>query len=116
MVQMDVLPSMDFNCQCIVLLTTYPERRYASFKLYYTDDTPAEYEPPHFKAGDYERDKWHFMTHDFEEAPDKWSVGRLKSGYHSCVCFLSSVVAQPQSSSQRRSQYQLYRYIPTFVD
>lgn len=61
------------------------ERRYASFKLFYTDKTPSDYEPPHFQAGDVEKDKWYFMTHDLDEVPDRWSVGKLDTGHHSCV-------------------------------
>jgi hypothetical protein len=62
-----------------------PERRFAAFKLFYTDETPAEYEPPHFQAGDAAKDKWFFMTHDLDEVPDKWSMGQLNTGHHSCV-------------------------------
>ncbi|KAG7092942.1 hypothetical protein E1B28_009244 [Marasmius oreades] len=87
MVQMDVLP----------------KRRYASFKVFYTDDTPPEYEPPHFKPGDYEKDKWHFMTHDFDEAPDKWSIGRVETGYHSVVVNVSSVATYLPSSTEHEN-------------
>ncbi|KAL0563844.1 hypothetical protein V5O48_018218 [Marasmius crinis-equi] len=87
MVQMDVLP----------------KRRYASFKLFYTDDTPPEYEPPHFKPGNYEKDKWHFMTHDFDEAPDKWSIGRIDSGYHSVEVNVSSIATYLPSSTEHQN-------------
>lgn len=59
------------------------ERRFATFKLFYNDKTPPEYEPPHFQAGDAQKDKWYFMTHDLDEVPDRWSIGRVKTGYHS---------------------------------
>ncbi|KAJ7050454.1 HORMA domain-containing protein [Mycena amicta] len=41
-----------------------------TFKLFYTDETPADYEPPHFQAGDAQNDKWYFVTHDMDEVPD----------------------------------------------
>ncbi|KAE9398986.1 DNA-binding protein [Gymnopus androsaceus JB14] len=59
-----------------------PKRRYATFKVFYTDDTPSEYEPPHFKPGDYERDKWYFSTHETHEVPDTWNLGNLNAGWH----------------------------------
>ncbi|KAF8891245.1 HORMA domain-containing protein [Infundibulicybe gibba] len=59
-----------------------PKRRFATFKLFYNDSTPAEYEPPHFETGDAKKDKWYFMTHDLDEIPDTWNVGRINAGYH----------------------------------
>ncbi|KAK7040820.1 hypothetical protein VNI00_009416 [Paramarasmius palmivorus] len=87
MVQMDVLP----------------KRRYASFKLFYTDDTPSDYEPPHFKAGHHEKDKWYFMTHDFDEAPDRWNVGKINSGYHSVEVNVSSIATYLPSSTEHEN-------------
>jgi meiosis-specific protein HOP1 len=59
------------------------ERRFATFKAFYTEETPIDYEPPHFQAGDAEKDKWFFMTHDVHEVPDRWSIGKLYTGHHS---------------------------------
>jgi len=42
-----------------------------------------DYEPPHFEAGDTDKDKWYFMTHAFDEVPDRYSVGKLDTGHHS---------------------------------
>ncbi|KAF5373758.1 hypothetical protein D9758_000931 [Tetrapyrgos nigripes] len=80
-----------------------PKRRYASFKLFYTDDTPADYEPPHFKPGDFEKDKWYFMTHDLDEVPDTWSVGKLDSGYHSVSVNVSSIATFLPSSTDHEN-------------
>ncbi|KAJ6490669.1 HORMA domain-containing protein [Mycena vitilis] len=77
-----------------------PKRRYAAFKLFYTDETPAEYEPPHFEAGDAEKDKWFFMTHDLDEVPDKWSVGQLKTGHHSVNLSVASIATYLPSSTE----------------
>ena len=57
-------------------------RRFATFKVFYTADTPADYEPPHFNAADAEKDKWYFMTHDLDEVPDKTNFGKLDTGHH----------------------------------
>ncbi|KAF8643792.1 hypothetical protein AX16_008811 [Volvariella volvacea WC 439] len=70
-----------------------PKRRFATFKLFYTDNTPQDYEPPHFQAGDAERDKWFFMTHDLDEVPDKWSIGKVMTGHHSVGLSVTSIAA-----------------------
>ncbi|KAJ6563234.1 HORMA domain-containing protein [Mycena sp. CBHHK59/15] len=77
-----------------------PKRRYAAFKLFYTDETPAEYEPPHFQAGDAEKDKWFFMTHDLDEVPDKWTVGQLNTGHHSVNLSVASIATYLPSSTE----------------
>ncbi|KAJ7286365.1 HORMA domain-containing protein [Mycena rebaudengoi] len=77
-----------------------PKRRYAAFKLFYTDETPAEYEPPHFQAGDADKDKWFFMTHDLDEIPEKWNVGQLDTGHHSVNLSVASIAAHLPSSTE----------------
>jgi meiosis-specific protein len=58
------------------------ERRYATFKLFYNDNAPTDYEPPHFRAGDSDKDRWFFSTHGRDEVPEKVSVGSLATGLH----------------------------------
>lgn len=58
-------------------------RRFATFKVFYTEDTPPDYEPPHFEPGDAEKDKWFFMTHDLDEVPERSSIGKIDTGHHS---------------------------------
>ncbi|KAK0211239.1 HORMA domain-containing protein [Desarmillaria ectypa] len=77
-----------------------PKRRFASFKMFYTDDTPSEYEPPHFIAADAERDKWFFMTHDIDEIPDKWSVGKVDTGHHAVNVSVTSIATYLPSSTE----------------
>jgi meiosis-specific protein len=60
-------------------------RRFATFKVFYTEDTPEEYEPPGFHAGDYERDKFVFKTHSSSEEPEEHKIGVAQSGHHSQV-------------------------------
>lgn len=57
-------------------------RRFATFKLTYRDETPSEYEPPFFRSGDSDKDKFVFKTHDKSEVPEKFSVGSLNTPYH----------------------------------
>ncbi|KAJ7633058.1 HORMA domain-containing protein [Roridomyces roridus] len=80
-----------------------PKRRFAAFKLYYTDETPSEYEPPHFHAGDAKKDKWFFMTHDLDEVPDKWSVGQLDTGHHSVNLSVASIATYLPSSTEHEN-------------
>ncbi|KAJ7154281.1 HORMA domain-containing protein [Mycena filopes] len=77
-----------------------PKRRFAAFKLFYTDETPSEYEPPHFHAGDATKDKWFFMTHDLDEVPDKWSMGQLETGHHSVNLSVASIATYLPSSTE----------------
>ncbi|KAK0196564.1 HORMA domain-containing protein [Armillaria mellea] len=77
-----------------------PKRRFASFKMFYTDDTPSEYEPPHFIAADAEKDKWFFMTHDMDEIPDKWSVGKVNTGHHAVNVSVTSIATYLPSSTE----------------
>ncbi|KAF7322313.1 HORMA domain-containing protein [Mycena chlorophos] len=77
-----------------------PKRRFAAFKLFYTDETPAEYEPPHFQAGDAQRDKWYFMTHDMDEVPDNWKVGQVDTGHHAVNLSVASIATYLPSSTE----------------
>jgi len=65
-----------------------PERRFATFKLFYTEKTPASYEPQHFRAGDSQKDKFFFTTHGTRESPEKFSVGTMETGRHKYVEFI----------------------------
>ncbi|KAJ7073983.1 HORMA domain-containing protein [Mycena amicta] len=77
-----------------------PKRRFAAFKLFYTDETPADYEPPHFQAGDAQKDKWYFMTHDMDEVPDKWKMGQVETGHHSVNLSVASIATYLPSSTE----------------
>ncbi|TFK54684.1 DNA-binding protein [Heliocybe sulcata] len=79
--------------QATTQMDALPRRRYATFKLFYHDHTPDDYEPPHFRAGDLEKDKWYFATHDKREMPEKCSVGRLETGWHGVDVRIASVSA-----------------------
>ncbi|VDB82853.1 unnamed protein product [Peniophora sp. CBMAI 1063] len=68
-----------------------PNRKFVTFKLFYNPQTPAGYEPPNFTAGDAERDRFVFTTHNPDEAPDKWSIGKLETGFHSLSLEITSV-------------------------
>ncbi|KAF8077718.1 HORMA domain-containing protein [Lyophyllum atratum] len=74
-----------------------------SVKLFYTDKAPANYEPPHFLAGDEEKDKWFFMTHDLDEIPDKWSIGKLDTGHHIVNLSVTSIATYLPSSTQNNN-------------
>ena len=72
-----------FTCRRVPLMSMCsPERRYATYKAFYYPHTPASYEPPHFRPGDSEADQYFFSTHGKEEVPERWSIGRLKTGWH----------------------------------
>ena len=91
--QMDKLPSTyslrSATFDSLLITTCLSDRKFVTFKLFYNPQTPAGYEPPNFTAGDAERDRFVFTTHNPDEAPDKWSIGKLETGFHSYVATLS---------------------------
>ncbi|GLB34722.1 putative HORMA domain containing protein [Lyophyllum shimeji] len=101
---LDVKKSVKTLLKTLIQATTQmdvlPKRRFATFKLFYTDKTPADYEPPHFLPGDEKKDKWYFMTHDFDEVPDKWSIGKVDTGHHSVNLSVTSIATYLPSSTQ----------------
>ncbi|KAI0664727.1 HORMA domain-containing protein [Cubamyces menziesii] len=77
--------------QATTQMDALPKRRFATFKLFYYENTPDDYEPPHFRAGDAKRDKWFMSTHDKEEVPERCSVGSVQTGYHGVDVKVTSV-------------------------
>lgn len=88
-----------------MLLTRYPGRRYATFKLYYHDHTPDDYEPPYFRAGDSKKDKWFFSTHDQAEVPEKCSIGQVQTGWHAVDLRVASVSAYLPSAEDNNAPF-----------
>ena len=81
---MDALPSMTclFRLCVPLTLSCLLERRYATYKTFYYPQTPASYEPPHFRPSDPEADRYFFSTHGKDEVPERWSIGKLETGWH----------------------------------
>ncbi|KAG8732062.1 DNA binding protein, partial [Ceratobasidium sp. 428] len=73
-------------------LDELPDHRFATFKIYYNDHTPSEYEPPHFVAGDAEKDRFFFSTHSVREAPERSLCGESNTGGHSVRVDVTSIV------------------------
>ena len=87
------------------ILTILPERRFATFKLFYYDHTPDDYEPPHFRAGDSRKDKWFFTTHDRQEVPEKCSIGQIQTGWHGVDLHVSSISGYIPSSEDNSAPF-----------
>jgi hypothetical protein len=83
MKDLEMLPSELLYRSFLLLIEGEIAQRYATFKLFYTDETPLEYEPPYFTAGDHKKDRFVFKTHDASEVPDKRDVGSACLGSHS---------------------------------
>ncbi|TFY66672.1 hypothetical protein EVG20_g4411 [Dentipellis fragilis] len=77
--------------QAITNMDRLPKRRFATFKIHYYPHTPASYEPPNFCPGDAEKDQWYFTTHGKKETPEKWSIGKLETGWHGVDVHVASV-------------------------
>lgn len=78
-------------------------RRFATFKLFYYDEAPDNYEPPFFVPADATKDKFTFATHAHTEVPEKVLIpynqllprlskllyqvviGSLDTSFHACA-------------------------------
>jgi meiosis-specific protein HOP1 len=76
------VPYVSLHCRVPLMAHCPPERRYATYKAFYYPQTPASYEPPHFRPADSEADRYFFSTHRKDEVPERWSVGRLEAGWN----------------------------------
>ncbi|KAH7343691.1 HORMA domain-containing protein [Rhizoctonia solani] len=72
-------------------LDPLPDRRFATFKIHYNDTTPQEYEPPHFVAGDAEKDRFVFSTHGVSQPPERFSIGGVGTGQHDVQVDIASI-------------------------
>lgn len=81
------------------------ERRFATFKLFYYENTPDNYEPPHFRAGDADKDKWFMATHRKDEVPERCSVGFVHTGYHGVDMNITSVSAYLPSGEDNNAPF-----------
>ncbi|GFZ52028.1 hypothetical protein JCM24511_09800 [Saitozyma sp. JCM 24511] len=70
-------------------LPDLPHTRYINMKLYYTDETPDGYEPPHFRG---DSQGLVMGTHAVSEAPLQFMAGSMQTGHHGVTMRLSSVV------------------------
>ncbi|KAF8201578.1 HORMA domain-containing protein [Pholiota molesta] len=100
-VKMSVKALLKTLIQAISNMDVLPRRRFATFKVFYTEETPIEYEPPHFEPGDAEKDKWFFMTHDLDEVPERTSIGKIDTGHHSVNLNVTSIASYLPSSTER---------------
>ncbi|KAI0768437.1 HORMA domain-containing protein [Irpex lacteus] len=91
--------------QATTQMDALPRRRFATFKLYYYDHTPDDYEPPYFRAGDSKKDKWFFATHDQAEVPEKCSIGQVQTGWHAVDLSVTSVSAYLPSAEDNNAPF-----------
>ncbi|KAI6127737.1 HORMA domain-containing protein [Pisolithus thermaeus] len=72
-------------------MESLPKSRFGNFKLFFSEDTPDDYQPPHFRAGDVDSNKWYFTTHGTSETPEKMSIGDFETGWHGVNMNVASV-------------------------
>ncbi|KAG2750609.1 DNA-binding protein [Suillus brevipes Sb2] len=77
-----------------------PKNRYGNFKLFFNEDAPDDYQPPHFQAADAEGNKWFFTTHAAGEVPERTSIGQVNAGWHSLDMKVVSVSSYLPSVSE----------------
>ncbi|KAI0081208.1 HORMA-domain-containing protein [Panus rudis PR-1116 ss-1] len=91
--------------QATTQMDALPKRRFATFKLFYYDYTPDDYEPPHFRTGDVDKDKWVFATHDAAEVPEKCSIGKVQTGWHGVDVQIASVTGYLPSNEDNNAPF-----------
>lgn len=72
-------------------MESLPKSRFGNFKLFFNEDTPDDYQPPHFRAADVDSNKWFFTTHGTSETPEKMSIGNFETGWHGVNMNVTSV-------------------------
>ncbi|KAG2067057.1 DNA-binding protein [Suillus decipiens] len=77
-----------------------PKNRYGNFKLFFNEDAPDDYQPPHFQAADPEDNKWFFTTHTAGEVPERTSIGQVNAGWHGLDMKVVSVSSYLPSISE----------------
>ncbi|KAI0636628.1 HORMA-domain-containing protein [Trametes polyzona] len=91
--------------QATTQMDALPKRRFATFKLFYYENTPDDYEPPHFRAGDAKKDKWFMTTHDKGEVPERCSVGSVQTGYHGVDVKVTSISGYLPSAEDNNAPF-----------
>lgn len=76
-----------------VLRVIVSECRYGNFKLFFNDDTPDDYQPPHFRGGDADSHRWFFTTHRAAELPESTKIGNMETGWHGYVFDPTQILA-----------------------
>ncbi|KAF8330034.1 HORMA domain-containing protein [Cantharellus anzutake] len=86
-------------------LEVLPLRRHATFKIYYNNGTPQNYEPPFFVPADPASSSFVFTTHNPSESPDKIRLGTLDTPYHSVTLDIASIVSLIPNSEDNTAQF-----------
>ncbi|KAG1899799.1 HORMA domain-containing protein [Suillus fuscotomentosus] len=81
-------------------MESLPKNRYGNFKLFFNEDAPDDYQPPHFQAADAEANKWFFTTHMANEVPERTSIGQVNAGWHGLDMKVVSVSSYLPSISE----------------
>ncbi|EGO21133.1 hypothetical protein SERLADRAFT_441512 [Serpula lacrymans var. lacrymans S7.9] len=95
----EVKKSLKTLVTTIASMESLPKCRYGNFKLFFNENTPDDYQPKYFHAGDVNKDKWFFTTHRRNEIPEKCSVGDLQTGWHGVNLKVVSVSSYLPSST-----------------
>ncbi|POY70179.1 hypothetical protein BMF94_6762 [Rhodotorula taiwanensis] len=73
------------------ILEELPKRRFLNFRLFYTDDTPAEYEPPCFFPVPLDAPGYSLTTPSVSDVPEFCTLGSLVTGYHGVALHTVSI-------------------------
>ncbi|KPV75942.1 uncharacterized protein RHOBADRAFT_52950 [Rhodotorula graminis WP1] len=64
------------------VLDELPRRRFLNVRLFYTKETPASYEPPHFRPVPVDAPGYILTTPSVADPPDFGTLGNVSTGFH----------------------------------
>ncbi|GAA5862196.1 hypothetical protein JCM3774_004818 [Rhodotorula dairenensis] len=73
------------------VLDELPRRRFINVRLFYTEDTPADYEPPHFHPVPSDAPGYSVTTPSMHDVPDFGTLGSVATGYHGVALHTVSI-------------------------
>ncbi|GAA6016341.1 hypothetical protein JCM8202_005573 [Rhodotorula sphaerocarpa] len=73
------------------VLDELPRRRFLNIRLFYTDDTPAAYEPPCFFPVPIDAPGYTLTTPSVNEEPDFGTLGSIDTGFHGVALHSMSI-------------------------
>ncbi|GAA5843567.1 hypothetical protein JCM5353_007487 [Sporobolomyces roseus] len=80
------------------LLDELPRHRFINVRLHYTDDTPEDYEPPHFQPKDANVPDYTITTPSINDLPETSTLGGMETGYHGVALHTLSIAHVLQTS------------------
>lgn len=77
--------------------------KFLSIRLFFTDATPEDYQPPGFRAAS-EAESARFVTQFLHDRPHEQDIGSMNTGYHACTLKVSSICDLLDDEQEQRER------------